>query len=454
MKLAKFKTAFIGIGIIVGAIVVVSLLISFKPKPEEEETTKPPFVVKTTETVVVEQTVSSTFQGEVRAKTDIELVTQVAGKVKSVSSKFTEGGQFLPGETLLQIDEADFRVALKSAEASVAAAQVDLDIEMATAATNAKEWQELQGKPIEEANPLRLNKPQIDRAKARLDAAKAELAAAQLNYDRTKISAPFAGRIMTKSAELGQFMARGASIGRVFATDAMEIRIPMTDVQVSELGLSLGYSAAENGGVVLPAKVSVLFGASQREWPGYLKSVDASIDNETRLLFATVVVEQPFAHRGEQSVPLVPGLFVDVELASPQNIVGIKIPRTALRNGNQLYLYEDEKLRLESVSVIFTSAEFVIIENVDQAGRLVGKKVITSSVPGAHDGMSVVLPESLEPDSVIEESSDAVSSEAEPMLEKVSEQDGRTEDQTVEQNELVTPESTRRDLETSADVQS
>ncbi|RBP51600.1 efflux RND transporter periplasmic adaptor subunit [Arenicella xantha] len=392
MKLAKFKSVFIGVGILGGAVAIVMLLSALKPKPEEEESSKAPMVVRTVPAADKQQIVFANFQGEVRAKTNIELVTQVNGKVMWVSNKFIEGGRFEPGEVLLQIDDADYLVALKSAQASVASAQVDLDIEMATAATNAREWEDLQGKPLDQANPLRLNKPQIDRAQARLDAANAELAAARLNYERTKISAPFSGRIMSKTAELGQFLARGASIGRVFATDAMEIRIPMTDVQIDELGLQVGYSAEESGSSGHPAKVSAVFGTEKHEWPGYLRSIDASVDNETRLMYATITVDDPFAARDDQSVPLVPGMFADVELASPRKIAGLEIPRTALRNGNQVYVFENEKLKLKPVKVVYTSNEFVIVANHGQSAINAGDKVITSSVPGAHEGMAVKLP--------------------------------------------------------------
>jgi len=352
----------------------------------------------------------------------------------SVSDKFIEGGEFKAGETLLQIDDSDYLVALKSAQASVASAQVDLDIELATAATNAKEWRELQGKPIEEANPLRLNKPQIDRANARLDAAKAELAAANLNYNRTKISAPFDGRIMSKSAELGQFMSRGSSIGRVFATQTMEVRIPMTDVQISELGLTLGYSANEPGNQRLPATVTALFGSEQRLWHGFVRSVDASVDSTTRLLFATVVVDKPFEQQSGQSVPLVPGLFVDVQLSSPNKLVGLEVPRTALRNGNQVYVYQDDKLGVKNVKTVYTSREMVILSE-DQTSQLaLGDRVITSPVPGAYEGMPVKLPEALNTDSptpetiVEEETSSDEAVNDEPLDDAVPE-------------EVVSPES-------------
>ena len=390
MKLDKLKPFLFGTAILAGAIAIVVVLGVFKPETEQEETEQPPLVVSVADAHYKEQTVYATFQGEVRAKTNIDLVTQVTGKVTSVSDKFVEGGEFKAGETLLQIDTSDYLVALKSAEASVASAQVDVDMEQATAANRVREWQDLQGRPLDQANPLVLNKPQIDRAKARLAAAKAELAAANLNYQRTKISAPFDGRIMTKSAELGQFLSRGEGIGRVFATQAMEVRIPMTDVQISELGLRLGYSALEKDTTEIPAKVSASFGDALYSWKGYVKSVDASIDAQTRLLFATISVDRPFNQEGEAAVPLVPGLFVDVELASPRQLVGLELPRTALRNGNQVYAYDNDALRLKPVNVIYTSRDKVIVEQ-NSSGIEIGEQVITSSVPGAHEGMPVKL---------------------------------------------------------------
>ena len=177
MTLSNFKPFLIGCAILAGAVLIVIGLGAAKPEAEKEEKEKPPMVVRTADAELKEQTVFATFQGEVRAKTNIELVTQVTGKVTSVSDKFVEGGEFKAGETLLQIDDSDYLVALRSAEASVASAQVDLEMEEATAANRAREWVDLQGKSIEEANPLVLNKPQIDRAKARLAAARAELSA-------------------------------------------------------------------------------------------------------------------------------------------------------------------------------------------------------------------------------------------------------------------------------------
>ncbi|NND00447.1 MAG: efflux RND transporter periplasmic adaptor subunit, partial [Gammaproteobacteria bacterium] len=273
---------FLPVIVLLAAVAIVLILRLTSPEVVEEQNEFPPLVVEVAEASLDEEMRSSSFQGEVRAKTDIELVTQVTGRVVSVSNKFIEGGQFLPGEAILKIDDADFRVALKSAEAAVAEAKVELDIELASAETSKREWNDLVGDSLEKANPLRLNQPQVQRARARLDAARAQLSKARLDLSRTTISAPFAGRIMSKAAELGQFVARGSSVARVFSTDSVEIRIPMTDMQISELGLSLGQVPKDQS---LKAIVSTRFGAGRHQWEGYLKSIDASVDNDTRLLY-------------------------------------------------------------------------------------------------------------------------------------------------------------------------
>ena len=384
VKSSKF---FLPVVILLGAGVVTAVLLGTSPKVEEEEHEFPPLVVEVSEASLDEEMRSSLFQGEVRAKTDIEMVTQVTGKVTSVSDKFIEGGQFDEGEVILEIDDADYQVALKSAESAVAEAKVQLDIELASAETSKKEWQDLVGESLDKANPLRLNKPQVQRARARLDAARAQLAQARLDYERTKVRAPFAGRIMRKSAELGQFVSRGGSIGRMFSTDSVEIRIPMSDLQISELGLGLGQITSDREPI--EARVHTQFGKDRHSWLGYLKSVDASVDNETRLLFGTVVVEQPFDQSEGQGIPLAPGLFVDVELDAAEAVAGVSVPRTALRSGDQVYLVQEGKLKFQRVKPLFTSPQVAVLSIESNDSILPGQQVVVSPVPGAFEGMSV-----------------------------------------------------------------
>lgn len=373
--------------VLLAGIGVAVLLFINKPEVVEEKNEFPPLAVQVYQATLDERVRSSLFQGEVRAKTDIELVAQVTGTVTAVSPKFIEGGQFAANDVILQIDDADYQVALKSADAAVAEARVQLDIELASAETSKKEWRDLVGQSLDKADPLRLNQPQVRRARARLNAAIAQRAQAQLDYERTKVRAPFAGRIMRKSAALGQFVSRGSSIGRVFSTDSVEIRIPMSDLQISELELSLGHF--QSGQERVAARVKTRFGNRDYRWPGYLKSIDASVDNETRLLFGTIVVDRPFDVDQGQGIPLAPGLFVDVELDAAHTVAGVSVPRSALRGGNQVYVVENNELKFRSVTTLFTSPDVAIL-NIDGDGSISpGDMVVVSPVPGARAGMSV-----------------------------------------------------------------
>ena len=381
-KVFRFLLPVLVLAVAAGAVFVLQ---ENKPEVVEEEVEFPPLVVTTAQVKRDQIRWKSLFQGEVRAQTNIELVSQVTGKVIEVSDQFIEGGQFEIGETLLKIDSADYQVALESAEAAVAEAQVALDIELATADIREREWAALKGKKLSEAKPLQLNRPQVLRAKARLEAAQAQLAAAQLDLDRTQISAPFAGRVLNKSAGLGQFVARGSGVGRVFASDVVEIRIPMTDTQLAELELYMGYSGSPDSSPNV--RVFVGFGSHQHQWNGYLRTIDASIDTDTRLVYGTVAVEKPYQLNTDHQIPLAPGLFVDVEIDSAREIVGLRVPRDALRNDNRVYLVEDGELHIRDVSVLLTSENQVVLD----AGISAEDQVVISPVPGAYSGMAVEI---------------------------------------------------------------
>lgn len=431
---SKFFLPIVVVLVAAGAIVLATLT---KPTPEEKKDEFPPLSVNVVPSVLDEIQRFSLFQGEVRAKTNIDLISQVTGKVVRVSKKYIEGGQFRAGQEIVKIDDADYLVAFRSAEASVAEAKVQLDIELASAATNALEWQDLQGLDITKASPLRLNKPQVDRARARFNVARAELASAKLNLDRTSISAPFDGRIESKGAELGEFVARGASVGRVFATSEMEIRIPMTDSQIADLGLIIGQNLNKDDAPM--ALIKSQFGNQLHQWPGHLRSIDASIDKETRLLYATVVADQLISETSDIGMPLAPGMFVDVELLGSDKVVGIRVPRSTLRNGNQIYVVEEGKLVFHTVRTIYTSADIAVL-SLDDGDVQPDQQVVLSSVPGAFEGMSVEIRAAN--NSVGTEQSEIVEqTEGTEHLEAAAELSGNVE-QVSEQAEDVQPETT------------
>lgn len=389
MAKTKKRSAVLPLFILLLAVGITATLIHFKPEPEEKEaeTSSLSVVVAAIEAGEIEW--KTRFQGEVRAKTDIDLASQVNGKIISISPAFTEGGIFSVDDTLLSIEKADYLVAVESAKATVAEAKVNLEIELANADVRKKQWQELHASTAK-ATPLQLNYPQVAQAKARLRAARAELQRAGLDLVRTRISVPFNGRVKEKFVGVGQFVTRGKLLANVFATDSVEVRVAMTDQQLLALQLTLGAQPKAQGSTAI---VSKHFGNRLYTWKGHLEGVDATIDPKTRLVYATILVDNPYAEVDEGHLPLAPGFFVEVEIDSLQKLRGLKVPRNALRRGDTIYLFKDEKLLIRDVEVLQTSTELAILSSSDDENIGEGALVITSPVPGAYEGMSIKLNE-------------------------------------------------------------
>ena len=152
-------------------------------------------------------------EGEVRARTAVDIVSQVAGRVVSVTTEFTEGGVVEPGVTLVQIEDLDYKLELAQARAKMAEAEVGMQTALATADV-AKQ----QLRNAKDASPLALKKPQVAEARALLAAAEASYEQSMLNLTRTKISLPFSGRLASIDVNVGQYVAPGTRLARAFST--------------------------------------------------------------------------------------------------------------------------------------------------------------------------------------------------------------------------------------------
>ena len=377
-KILKFVTPLLVLAAGVGSVMALG---AAKDSPEKKEEA-PRVLSLHVENARAEQVrLSVSTQGEVSAKTDINLIPQVSGRVVSVSENFAEGGAFSPGTTLIKIDDADYKLAVTRAEARVAEAAVTLEKEMADARIKRKQWEEWvkDGDPT----PLALNAPQVARAQASLRAAEADMQSAKLNLDRTEVSVPFSGRVMERKVGVGQYVTAGAQLGRVFATDKVEVRLPLTDAQLTELDLPIGFVAGKNGGPAV--SLSSHMGGKLHTWQGNIVRVNASVDKQTRLVYAIAEVEDPYGASAHAGMPLAVGLFVNASIKSviPQD--ALVMSRDALRGKDKVYVIRDDKLEIRTVTVLSTSAEQLIIAS----GVEPGEQVVTSAVRSAYDGMAV-----------------------------------------------------------------
>ena len=354
-----------------------------KPQPEKKEEEQRLVSLVTSQARSEPVQLQVTTQGEVRAHTSIDLTPQVSGRITAIADSFAEGAGFKAGDTLIQLDDADFQLDVTKAQARVAQAEVLLLQAQAAAAIKRQQWLALN--PNKEPTPLQVNKPQVLEAEANLRAAKAELADAELNLARTQIRLPYGGRVVSRAVGVGQYVTAGTTLGRVFATDRVEVRLPLTDSQLLELGLPLGFVANQKapGPEVL---LTALVGGHAQQWQGRIVRTQASIDPQTRLIYAVAEVDDPYGKGASNGVPLAVGLFVTAQAESNAQQDAIVIPRDALRSADKVYVVDDEnRLNIRTVDVLSTSGNRVVLA----AGVADGERVVTSTVANPVDGMEV-----------------------------------------------------------------
>ena len=362
------NTFLLPVWVILGLVMMGLGIVQLNKKPEEKRRPFTTLAVRAGSADRQDIQLVVTTQGEVRPRTEIDLVPQVGGKIVYVSPNFIEGGNFRRGETLVRIDPSDFNVAVVRAEAAVAQAQQTLTREIAEGEIARADYAELgRGQP----SPLALRQPQRQQAEAALASARADLENARLQLTRASVTAPFAGRVRSKSADVGQFVSPGSRLGRIFSNDIVEVRLPLTDADLTKLALPIAFNA-ENRETAPKVTLSTVLAGERREWEGRIMRTDASYDTQTRALFAIAEVVDPYGAGAQDGVALAPGLFVDAEIRGRTIEGAIVLPRDALRPRNEVYVVDKTgQAEIRSVDVIDTSPDRAVLRSGVQPGELV-----------------------------------------------------------------------------------
>lgn len=323
-------------------------------------------------------------QGIVKPRTEIDLVSEVAGKVVAIHPAFANGGFFKKGERLIAIDPRNYDYAITRAEALVAEARKELLREAAEAEQAQNEWQALGGG---DANDFVLHKPHLAERRAKLAAAKADLAAARLNRSRCDLASPFAGRVRSKEADVGQYLDSGQIAARIYATDRAEVRLPVPSAELEFLDLPLTYPDAGQTSLGPAVKLSAQFAGRMHNWEGRIVRTEGALDDKTGLLYAVAEIRDPYAYRKDRP-PLAAGLFVRAEIAGSERRDLIGIPRAALYGGYQVYVVdEDKRLRQRRVEVLRADSGRIVLSK----GLLPGERVLVSGVELPVEGMQVAI---------------------------------------------------------------
>lgn len=322
-------------------------------------------------------------QGTVKPRTEGQLVAEVAGQVVWVSPGFAAGGFFEKGGLLVQIEARDYELAVVTARGQVAQAQVRYETEEAQAKVAREEWEQL-GTGTD--SPLATRELQLQEAAAALAAAEAALERAERNLRRTRVRAPYAGRIRAKLTDVGEYVAPGVPVASVYSVDFAEIRLPIPDADLAYVNLPVDYrnnTAREAGPVV---HLYADFAGQRHHWRGRIVRVEGEIDPQTRMVHAVAQVEDPYGSGADRDpMPLAVGLFVEAEIEGLREENTYVIPRSAIRGEQVLVVDGESRLRFRDVGILRLDRENAYITS----GLEPGERVCVSAMEAVSEGMKV-----------------------------------------------------------------
>lgn len=338
-------------------------------------------------------------QGIVRAHYETPLTASVSGKIIALHPAFEDGAFFSKGDILAELDPADFKAALEAAESRVARAEAALAQEEARAKQARLNWDDLGY--TEEPSPLVLRVPQLKEANANVDACHAELDQARLNLERTRVKAPFDGRVKVRNAGLGQAVGNSTPLGEIYSTDFAEVRLPLTPQQLAFTDLP-SRPDDQSLSVTLTSTHSITPDGSAPQWSARIVRTEGALDQSSRELFAIARIDDPFGlQSGKPPLRIGQPVRASVEGRTLNGV--FVIPRLALRGVNRIYRVDRENPAIVRTEIepIWSTSEVLVVRDGLESGQWLS----TTRLPYAPNGAPVEVVDSISAETSADEAS-------------------------------------------------
>jgi membrane fusion protein, multidrug efflux system len=325
----------------------------------------PPESVTSTKVEAAEWQASRAAVGTAVAMRTVTVASEVPGLVRELG--FDSGAFIRKGEILVKLDSS-------AEEAQLAAARADAELAKATLARQRSLRQSNVTSPAD-----------LDAAEARAKQAGANVATLQATIAKKTIRAPFDGRVSIRQVELGQVLASGTSVASLVAVDPIHADFWLPQQALAELKV----------GMVARLKSDVF---PQASWEGKLTTINPEVDVATR----NVRVRATFANPDGR---LRPGMFVNVEVLSPDKRNLLVIPSTAILYapyGDSVFAIEEKKDD-PGKGTLIARQKFVrlgerkgdLVEVI--SGLAKGETIVSSGAFKLRNGAAVVVKNELAP---------------------------------------------------------
>ncbi|EJC81410.1 RND family efflux transporter, MFP subunit [Rhizobium leguminosarum bv. trifolii WSM2297] len=266
-------------------------------KAEVKQVIRP---VKVVEIAKAGDTRKLDYSGSVKARTEMNLGFRVAGKI---TERLVDiGDKVKPGDVLARMDSTDYQLAVKTAEANLAAAEKGVE----TADLVNKRNQQLFDKNVSPKSQLEQASLSYDQAVSSRDAAASALDQAKNQVSYAELKADYNGIVTTINADVGQVVASGTPVVTVAVDGEKEVQIAVPENDIAEFkpGKTVRASFWADDKLVLDGKVREVSGSADQQSRTF--AVRVSLPNDPQVLLGmTATIEADVSNANSYvSIPL------------------------------------------------------------------------------------------------------------------------------------------------------
>ncbi len=313
---------------------------------------------------------SVTYTTELAGRTTPLLIAEVRPQVSGLvqSRQFREGSEVTSGQVLYQIDPATYQASHDSARATLSRDQAA----MAIAELKLKRYAGLHATKA-------LSQEDYDEAMANLNQAKAVVAmdaaalkAAQIDLDRTRVTAPISGHIGRSSVTQGALVtaSQANALATIQQLDPIYVDLSQSSAKLMQLQRALSQGKLKRPAADTAEVKLLLEDGTPYAHAGKLQFSEVTVDETT----GTVTLRAVFPNPDQE---LLPGMFVraiisegvrEQALLAPQRAVS----RDAKGNPSAMVLSADNKVELRPLKLGRNIGnDWVVEEGLKAGDRLI-----------------------------------------------------------------------------------
>jgi HlyD family secretion protein len=332
----------------------------------------------------VESTVTNTKAGTVRARRRARLAPEIGGRIASIAHR--EGERVEAGEPILELDDAAqsaelelARQALRASEAARREACILRD----RALRSLERKRELAAGDIVSRDQLDELQSGYDaaaaactRAAAEVESARAQIERIEVALEKLVIRAPFAGVVAEVQGEVGEWVTPSPPL--LVAPAAVDL------IDLSELYVSAPMDEVDAARIAIgqPVRVTVDSHPGRGFSGRVVRIAPYVLDVEAQN--RTVEIEVDLGDMQASDV-LLPGTSADVEVVLVERDAALRVPTSALLQGDRVLVANDGTLEERAVEVGLRNWNWAEVTAGLEAGQLVVTSLDRPEVrAGAH----------------------------------------------------------------------